>query len=420
MSFEELDKNLKSNESYGKYITKSKDKFKVQKFVDGKIIGFGYYDTLEEAKKARDKFESENWQYVPKESDIHRNIHKTPRGYAIFKRIDGDMKHFGTFRTIEEALEEKERLIANNWELKKDEFDHADLKKNIQFDGNYYTIEKFAYNEIRVYGVFKNKDLALKEREKLSLNYWVAPYRLKTREYPYGENIVPYDFLFNVEFYQDNELKEFGPFFSFGEAVNKCCELEGEDKFLLEEVQDTIDSDENIKEEHNFLQDIYDQIDLYPEPQVPFPQADVFEIFVEICKRLYSKGSLTREEIRDDFEINPRQYNFYISAGEYLGLIERKNTTNKLSDLGLEVFSGDSETINLDLTFLILEHKPFYDVLGLYLESGEIPTSDEIFEVLKENEIYNIGSEVTLRRRATSVRSWIKWIVKLYDDENVS
>ena len=85
-----------------------------------------------------------------------------------------------------------------------------------------------------------------------------------------------------------------------------------------------------------------------------------------------------------------------------------------LSELGLEVFSGDFEEIKLSLIYLILIHKPFYDVFGLYLNNMEIPTSEEIFEVLKNNEIYNVDSEVTLKRRATSVRSWIKWIVSQY------
>ena len=82
--------------------------------------------------------------------------------------------------------------------------------------------------------------------------------------------------------------------------------------------------------------------------------------------------------------------------------------------MGEEVFAGDSETINLDLTYLILEHKPFYDVFSLYLKNREIPSSEEIFEVLKNNEIYNVNSDVTLRRRATSVRSWIRWIIDQY------
>lgn len=405
--------NIPRNRGYGKYITKLKDKFKVQRVINGEMISFGYYDTLEDATKARDKFESENWQNIPEQKRKNRYIHKTSRGYVIYKRIGGELKHFGTFRTLEEANKEKEILISNNWQLNKRKLDSTNYGRNIEFDGNYFTIERFVYNELRVYGVFKNKDLALKEKEKLQLNYWKAPYRLKTREYPYGENIVPFDYLFNVEFYQNGELKEFGPFHSFEEAVNKCNEIEADEDLEFGNVfQDKFDFDDDLDDNQKILLEIYNQVELIPEPKIPFPQADVFETFVEICKELNVAKSLTRDEIMDNFQINPRQYSFYISAGEYLGLIERSRSLEKrLSELGLEVFSGDSETINLDLTYLILEHKPFYDVFGLYLKNGKIPTSDEIFEVLRNNEIYNVDSEVTLKRRATSVRSWIKWIV---------
>lgn len=407
------DYNIPRNRGYGKYITKVNNKFKVQRLINGELINFGYYNTLEEATKARNKFESENWENIPEQKRKNKYIQKTSRGYAIYKRIDGELKYFGTFITLEEANKEKERLIANNWQLNKKGSDFTNYGRNIEFDGNYFTIERFVYNELRIYGVFKSKDLALKEKEKLQLSYWRAPYRLKTREYPYGENIVPFDYLFNVEIYQNGELKEFGPFYSFEEAANRCNEIEMDETTEFDNIfQDKLDLDDDLEDDQKILREIYNQVELIPEPKIPFPQADVFEIFVEICKELYVNESLTRDEIMDTFQINPRQYSFYISTGEYLGLIERNRSVNKtLSELGLDVFSGDSETINLDLTYLILEHKPFYDVLGLYFKNGEVPTSDEIFEVLKNNEIYNVDSDVTLKRRATSVRAWIKWIV---------
>ena len=411
--------NIKPSRGYGKYIAKVGKKYRVQKAIKGKPVVFGVYETLEEATLARDKFESENWENIPDRPkiDSHRYIYKTPRGYVIYKRIDGDVTYFGSFRTFEEALEERDKLIQNNWQLKKDESDYTYYGKNIQFDGNYFTVEKFVYRDLRVYGVFKNKEAALKLKNRLQLDSWMAPYRLKTREYPYGENIVPFDYLFNVEIQQNGELKEFGPFHSFEEAVKKCEEIENQNEKIEREnlFKNEFNLSDNLNDKERIFLEIYNQVELIPEPNIPFPQADIFEIFVEICKGIYSNESLTRDEIMGIFQINPRQYSFYISAGEYLGLIERsRNTTKTLSELGLEVFSGDSEEIKLSLIYLILIHKPFYDVFGLYLRNREIPTKDEIFEVLKNNEIYNVDSEVTLKRRATSVRSWIKWIISQY------
>lgn len=412
--------NIKPSRGYGKYIAKVGKKYRVQKAINGKPVVFGVYETLEEATIARDRFESEKWQNVPDRSKASSNkyIYKTSRGYVIYKRIDGEVTYFGSFKTFEEASKERDKLIQNNWELKKDESDYTFYGKNIQFDGEYFTVEKFVYKDIRVYGVFKNKESALKLKNRLQLDSWMGPYRLKTKEYPYGENIVPYDYLFNVEIQQNGELKEFGPFHSFEEAVNKCNEIEEDEELEIKNVfQDKLNFEDDLKDNQKVLLNIYNQVYIIPEPKIPFPQADIFSTFVEICKELYVVKSLTRDEIMANFKLNPRQYSFYIAAGEYLGLIKRnRSLEKKLSKLGLKVFSGDLETINLDLIYLILEHKPFYDVFGLYLKKGEIPTSDEVFEVLKNNEIYNVDSDVTLKRRATTVRSWIKWIVDLYGE----
>ena len=109
--------NIKPSRGYGKYIAKVGKKYRVQKAVNGKPVVFGVYETLEEATLARDKFESENWKNVPDRSEIpsKRYIHKTSRGYVIYKRIDGEVKYFGSFKTFEEALEERDKLIQNNW-----------------------------------------------------------------------------------------------------------------------------------------------------------------------------------------------------------------------------------------------------------------------------------------------------------------
>ena len=162
---------------------------------------------------------------------------------------------------------------------------------------------------------------------------------------------------------------------------------------------------------------IFKSVSIIREPKIPFPQADIFEIFIEICEKLYQHKSLTREQIIDMFEINPRQYSFYISAGMYLGLINHeKSKQRSLNQIGLGIFSLDIKNRNLAIAKLILQHKPFHDVFRFYLNNQRIPSSDEIFDILKQNKIYNVNSDVTLKRRAMSVRNWIKWIVNLYED----
>lgn len=187
--------------------------------------------------------------------------------------------------------------------------------------------------------------------------------------------------------------------------------------FLNKKEYNTIKRNQKVIFSFEEILSIFKSVPILKEPKIPFPQADIFEVFVEICEKLYQHKSLTREQIMKMFDINPRQYSFYISAGMYLGLINNEISKQRsLNQIGLGIFSLDIKERNLAIVKLILQHKPFHDVFRFYLDNERIPTSDEIFEILKGNKIYNVNSDVTLKRRATSVRSWIKWIVNLYED----
>ena len=85
---------------------------------------------------------------------------------------------------------------------------------------------------------------------------------------------------------------------------------------------------------------IYQNLNLIKEPKIPFPQSDNFEIFVTICEKIYECEKLSRDEIMKIFDIRPRQYSFYISAGNYLGLFKKEKVTNiYLSNKGRGIFS---------------------------------------------------------------------------------
>ena len=160
---------------------------------------------------------------------------------------------------------------------------------------------------------------------------------------------------------------------------------------------------------------IYQNLNLIKEPKIPFPQSDNFEIFVTICEKIYECEKLSRDEIMKIFDILPRQYSFYISAGNYLGLFKKEKVTNiYLSNKGRGIFSLNDKQKKLALVKLILQHKPFYDVFTVYLDYFVVPDTNDIFLILKKSELYNINSDVTLKRRSTTVKNWINWIVNLY------
>ena len=158
--------------------------------------------------------------------------------------------------------------------------------------------------------------------------------------------------------------------------------------------------------------EIFASIDFVEEPEIPFPQVDDFDLLIEICRKLNEIGDLGRQQIMELFDLKPRRYSFYISAGEYLNLMCRKSrNVVALSDFGFKTFNLPEKEANLTIIEEILKHKPFYNVFSLYASTGSIPDNHEIFETLKKTKIYNVNSQVTLLRRSSSVSSWINWIV---------
>ena len=65
--------------------------------------------------------------------------------------------------------------------------------------------------------------------------------------------------------------------------------------------------------------------------QTPFPQADKFERVIDLLDKLYTYTQdcpLTNEDITIEYAFDPRQTVYYVSAGVYLGLIERVDGGN--------------------------------------------------------------------------------------------
>ena len=64
----------------------------------------------------------------------------------------------------------------------------------------------------------------------------------------------------------------------------------------------------------------------------------------------------------------------------------------------------------LKLVSLILEHEIFNRLFIKVYNSGELPTKEEIQNIMRKNNVCNDGQIV---RRSSSVYSWLKWIFNL-------
>ena len=69
----------------------------------------------------------------------------------------------------------------------------------------------------------------------------------------------------------------------------------------------------------------------------------------------------------------------------------------------------------LEFVKLILAHTAFQNTLKLYFDKGNVPTKGEVVEIMKSAKLYNIDSEQTYKRRASTVISWINWILELIE-----
>lgn len=212
---------------YGKYISYNGIMYTVQKMLDGKIHVYGFFYELEDAKKQRDWLVENNWSKLEVPDDSKRHIHKQGDGYLIYMKLENDLEYYGTYSSLEEAKKMRNELVENNWVLD-DSTDIEKISDFVYFDGDFYFIENEIDGQKRIYGVYKNKNQAITDEKALKKYDWDGPYAIPTEEYPYGENIVPFDYIFILEKNDSGIKEEIGTYYSFKDVVAAKEEKLGE------------------------------------------------------------------------------------------------------------------------------------------------------------------------------------------------
>lgn len=152
------------------------------------------------------------------------------------------------------------------------------------------------------------------------------------------------------------------------------------------------------------------------EPEIPFPQADSFERVINLCE-LLSGQEMSRNDVTEQYAFDARQTNYYTDAARYLGLLEKRKKKGSpvytLSNTGKKLLGMHYKQRQLALCNCILSHKAFNTSLQMYFKSGVMPAANEIVQVMKQAGLYQVERDSTYRRRASTVKGWLHWVLSL-------
>lgn len=164
----------------------------------------------------------------------------------------------------------------------------------------------------------------------------------------------------------------------------------------------------------NDIKNIMENIKLIDEPYgIPYPQANSFYRVINLLEIL-NTNKYSKEELFLNFNtdsLDTRQVDYYLNSVKYLGLLEEYQSYYTLNEFGKNIMKMSYKNKYLEIIKCILNKTSFYKSFEYFLIYSKIPSIKKIVKFMMESNVYNINSLETYNRRASTVRSWISWIV---------
>ena len=183
----------------------------------------------------------------------------------------------------------------------------------------------------------------------------------------------------------------------------------------LEKYQTYTFADEDISSQD--IMRLWQTTQMSLSPGVPLPQADSFPRIFDLLSVLHEED-LTRSEVTLKYEFVARQTNYYISACEYLGLIERfkgdgGERAYRLTQEAREIMVSSYKKKHLMIIKKIFERPVFHKAFEFFAKNNRLPSTQDIEHIMKSIPYSRKINDTTIERRSSTVLGWLKWIVAL-------
>ncbi len=167
----------------------------------------------------------------------------------------------------------------------------------------------------------------------------------------------------------------------------------------------------------NDVKYILDSSKIIEEPEIPFPQADDFEKCINILEILKS-WEKTKDEIKDEYDFVIRQAHYYVDADKYLWLVQDDKWMVSLTRLGKKIIFSSRKERNLLLIKQIFSHEIFMKVYRQKIKQWRVSRKD-LVNMMKECKLYNIESDITYARRASTISWWLRRIDRTLNEKEI-